>query len=33
MRKAEDKIGGILQTAGVRLGQTITGVVKRAKKD
>ncbi len=31
MRKAEDKISGILSTAGVRLGQTI--VRKLGKKD
>ena len=32
MRKAEDKIGGILSMAGVRLGQSITGVVKKIGK-
>ena len=29
MRRAEDKLGGIVSMAGVRLGQTITGGVKK----
>ncbi|MCQ2510101.1 MAG: FAD-dependent oxidoreductase [Lachnospiraceae bacterium] len=33
MMKAEDKISGILSTAGVRLGQTINTKVKRVKKE